>query len=165
MFNQKKSLIIDQSGKRCGYAVLYGTELVDHGDLISRQKTSTLRLVQFQQDIYELAKDYLVQEVVFEKIQYFKLPTPETIEPLGHASGICKAAAEILGLPWYKVAPPTWKSACGVKGRDKAQQKLSARKIACQRWGLNDSEISSNDHSDALCIAAYWVVLCDEGRS
>lgn len=159
-----RSLIIDQSASCFGFAILEDKELLDHGTLTSLKKGSTSRLLEFWGDLKKIVATYGIGELVFERVHYHGLQNRKTIYPQAAAEFICQAVAEKYRIPWYFIWPQSWKAAASVRGKGSENQKRSARERACQRWGLETTDIKSYDHSDALCIAAYWVIYREDYR-
>ncbi len=162
-----RSLIIDQSSSCCGFVVMDDTELLEHGNLISRRKGSTHRLLEFLNDLNFIARDWRIAEVVFERLHYAggKLtPQASIIEPMAGAALICKFTAARQAARVYTIPPQCWKSAVGAVG-NRANIKDDVKRKVCQYWGVNEADIKSNDHSDALGMAAFWQHFRDEYRS
>ena len=161
-----RSLIIDQSSTCCGFAVMEGIELREHGVLLSRGKSSTVRLLEFWNDLKNIAHQWKINEVVFEKLHYSGgkiTPMANIIEPMAGAAMICKFVACDYAAKVYTIRPQTWKSVVGAKG-NRANIKADVRRKVCQYWDIDEAQIRSSDHSDALGMAAYWQHFADEYR-
>ncbi len=163
----KKTLVVDQSSTCCGFAVLNGRELEAHGILTSREKDSMRRLLDFWKDLRQLAQEHRIDEIVIEHLHYnggqFTSQATQ-VEPLAGSSVICRFTAVYAGIPLYRIRPQTWKAAIGARGtRDTIKQDV-CRKV-CQYWGLDEEVIKSSDHSDALGIAACWLVYAADIRA
>ena len=115
-------------------------------------------------DIKNLIKQVQATELVIENIFYHGLHDSKTIEPLAGGAVICLMAADACGIRLYKIEPGTWKHAIGAKGR-KDTIKKRVKQIVCRFWGIPEYQIKTDDHSDALGMAACWKFQATELRN
>ena len=144
-------LALDQSSHTTGWAVFKDGKLHDYGKFTFDDEIVGVRLKKFRLKIEELIDTYLPDEVVFEDIQeqrnilIFKI--------LAQVQGVLMELLTFLGIPYSTIMAVTWKSALGVKGRARAEQKRNAQQYVTNTYGINVVQ----DIADAICIGDAYI--------
>ena len=80
------------------------------------------RLVKIREKVAELIKEYNINEVVFEDIQYQanKINNVQTFKVLAEVYGIIQEYLTENKIPYSVVLASSWKSTLGIKGKDRS---------------------------------------------
>lgn len=117
---------------------------LDGKDAIDRMK----QLYEYLEDIID---EYEVDTVVFEEVPVSRKTNLNTTVVLLKLLGIMELLARQKHLDTYIMNVNYWKSKAGIKGRNRAAQKLESIELACKRWLAYKSIIAkSDDVADSL---------------
>lgn len=156
----KKILALDQATEISGFSVWKNGELIEYG----KHKAAGLiedRLVDFRKwfnnKIDELLEDGSDLEIAIEGIQLQQIPgqnrdvNVDTFRKLAWIQGICIELCQEKKLKFSIIPSVTWKSTCGVKGSNRAEQKRNAQKFVTDKFSIK----ATQDESDAICIGFH----------
>lgn len=112
-----------------------------------------IRLVKIRQKVLDLIEEYAPDEIIFEDIQLQGnvINNVDTFKKLAEVFGIIYELATEIEIPNSSVLASTWKSAIGIGGKYRPEQKRNAQAWVKETYGLSVSE----DEADAVCIGAY----------
>lgn len=151
-------LAVDQSTAKCGYAV-YDTEakrfLRTGAHDIPSNPNVDARISYIKQWLIRLIAYYKPQLIVSEDIQYQN--NQHTYKVLAELLGvICNTFYE--GKMNYQIVPPvTWKSYCGIKGKNRKEQKKETIQMVRDEFNI----LASEDEADAIGLLVYGCRLFD----
>lgn len=148
-------LALDQSSRTTGWAVFNNGELAAKGNFTMAQDDFGERLHGIREKIKSLISTYNVTEIVFEDIQLQSNVgnNVETFKKLAEVFGIVAELSFDLHLPATALHPVSWKSAAGIKGRTRPEQKKNAQLHVLEKYGCKVGE----DTSDAICIGEAYL--------
>ena len=141
-----KLLALDQSSQLSGYAVFD-----EDGTLVSSGKITTEgepidRIISLTEKVDKIIEEFGIEEVVIEDIYYSG--NVETFKILSFTmAGLLFLFTE-KEIPYSILNATIWKSQCGVKGKDRPEQKRNAQKFVENEYGLKVIQ----DIADAVCI-------------
>ncbi len=147
-------IAFDQSSRISGYSVFDDKELITYGTYVCTKNTHLERMVDISDWITSMIRKFKPDQVGFEEVQY----NPN----VGMGHDVFKLLAQVLGASMLTAARenvkvctvliPSWRKHCGVKGRERAQQKRNAQNLIKQWY-----DISVNDDiADAICQGKYY---------
>lgn len=155
-------LALDQSSRANGWAVFSNNKLIDYGVINLTDEDIGMRLVTLRNEIKKLITKYSINYVAFEDIQMQTSVgnNVKTFKVLANVFGIILELVTELNIKYTIVSSNTWKSALGIRGRKRIEQKQNA-----QVYVLNTYNIKAvQDTVDAICIGAH-VCSLEEGFS
>lgn len=146
-------LALDQSSKVSGYCVFEFDELVTYGKITCTDPIVGARLNKIRNKVQDLIEEYNIDEVIFEDIQLQKNVANNvvTYKVLSEVFGVITELLEELKIPYSTVLAGTWKSALGIKGRTRAEQKKAAAEFVKQQFDITPTQ----DEADSICIGMY----------
>lgn len=153
-----RSLILDQSTTKAGWAV------IDNGDIADRHGRITLkgkvrdRVKELLKDVREIINLFTPQEMVIEDTRYFRQKSADTNVAMNALYWELEGLAIEMGLPFYSVSPNTIKLAFTGNG---AASKDDMVAMVTQRTGIIPFD---DNHADAIAGALCWAVIGDEQR-
>lgn len=146
-----KILSLDQASRITGYAIFDNKELIDFGKFELNDENAELRLVQFRQEIQNLINKYQPDIVIYEDIQ--EQNNIQTFKVLAEIYGILTELLMELQLPHQSILASSWKSALGIKGKARAEQKRNAANYVINKYNIKVSQ----DTADAICIGDCYI--------
>lgn len=152
-------LALDQSSHITGWAIFEDGDLVDCGKFEVSGETGQ-RLVQVKEEVVSLVENNQINKVIFENIQLQNnvVNNVNTFKVLSMIFGVIMEQLEEENIPYEVIGSSTWKSALGIKGKARADQKRAAQKYVLDTYKVK----ASQDTCDAICIGAC--ALKTEGR-
>lgn len=75
----------------------------------------------------------------------------QTFKVLAEVFGVVYELVTELEIPHTAVVAGTWKSALGIKGKSRPEQKRNAQAYVVSTYGVK----ATQDESDAICIGSY----------
>ena len=144
-------LALDQSSRTTGWAVFKDGKLHDYGKFTFDDEIVGVRLKKFRLKIEELIDTYFPDEVVFEDIQ--EQNNILTFKALAQVQGVLMELLTFLKIPYSTIMAVTWKSALGVKGKARAEQKRNAQQYVTNTYNVK----ATQDESDAICIGTAYI--------
>ena len=150
-----KLLALDQASKITGYAIYEENKLMSYGKITANQTDVGQRLVYIRNEIQKLIIDNNITEVIMEDIQLQGnvVNNVQTFKTLAEVFGVIYELLTEMKIPNSAVLSVSWKSAIGVKGRSRAEQKKNAQKFALDTYNVKATE----DECDAICIGHYAI--------
>lgn len=149
-----KLLALDQATRTSGWAVFEDGKLVTFGKFSATQSDVGDRLCYIRKQVIQLIDEYDIDEVVFEDIQLQGnvANNVATFKALAEVFGVLYELFVEMKMPREAVLSTVWKSALGIKGRDRAAQKKGAQEWVTNTYGIRPTQ----DECDAICIGAYY---------
>lgn len=146
----KRLLTLDQSSKTTGYAIFEDNKLKTYGKFTVDDDNTDIRLVKIRQKVQELITRHNIDEVVFEDIQQQNnvANNVQTFKILAEVYGVISEYLEENKIPHSTILSTSWKSALGIKGRTRPEQKKNAQNYVFENYGVKPTQ----DESDAVCI-------------
>ncbi len=146
----KRFLALDQATEKTGFAIFEDDGLLSYGLKEVKNKEAALRIAELRQWLVSMIKQWEINEVALENIYYSG--NPQTLITLGRLLGALEATClDILNKPAVVVSPSTWRSHCGIKGKNRNQQKENAQNYIKNKYGIVVSQYAA----DAICIGIY----------
>jgi len=145
----KKLLALDQSSKITGWAVYNNGELEEFGKFNIDDMDIVSRLLKIQEQIELLFDQKQITHVAIEEIQLqASNNNVVTFKTLAFVMAAILLICKENNIPCETISSSTWKSACGVKGRDRASQKKDAQRFVEESFGIK----ATQDIVDAICL-------------
>ena len=151
----QRLLALDQSSRVSGYAIFYDGKLEDYGKFELTDNDLGMRLLKIRQKVDELIDKYNINEVVLEDIQLQNNVSNnvQTFKALAEVFGVVYELITEKDIKSSAVLSTVWKSALGVKGRTRPEQKRNAQAFVTSTYGIK----ATQDESDAICIGTYAI--------
>lgn len=111
------------------------------------------RLEFIRNKIRKLIEDNQIEEVIMEDIQMQGnvVNNVQTFKVLAEVFGVISELLVEMKIPQSAVLASSWKSALGIKGRARAEQKQNAQKWVVDTYSVKPTQ----DECDAICIGAH----------
>ncbi len=149
-----KILALDQASRITGYAIFDNKKLINSGLISLGDNHLGQRLVHLREEVTKLVKQYDVEFILLEDIQYQANFGFDTFKILGEVLGsLEELAMELVGTNYEVVPSVRWKSKLGIKGKKRADQKKNAQLYVQDTY---DKKVTQ-DESDAICIGSYYI--------
>lgn len=151
----RQILALDQSSRTTGWAIFSDTQLIAQGNFTVSQEDFGERLHAIREKVKTFISTYNITEIVFEDIQLQNnvVNNVDTFKKLAEVFGIILELSIDLKIPATALHPVSWKSAVGVKGRTRPEQKKAAQAHVQAVYNLKVGE----DTSDAICIGEAYL--------
>ena len=150
-----KILCLDQSTRTSGFSVWETDppQLLDHGAFTFEDSDLAIRLEKIRQRVIQLVKDNEITKLYLEDIQLQGNVNQgvTTYKALAEVIGVLTELAVELHIPYELVHSASWKSTCGVRGRDRQTQKANAQHHVLTAYKVT----ASQDEADAICIGEH----------
>lgn len=142
------SLSIDQASTKSGYSVMVNGELKVYG-LIKATGDSMNRLFMMTEVVNYLIDNYTPDYIGLENVQYQS--NPQTLILLSKLLGMLENLCYSKNIKYGVIAPKTWKSICGIKGKKRKEQKENTVNFIKDNYKIEVIE----DIADAISINHY----------
>ncbi len=143
---------LDQSSKKTGYAVLdIDGKLLEYGVFSITGNTPIIRGSALIVEIFKVLNEYLKNGIIGLEDIKGSISNYKTTITLAKVLGMIEYVLDEHQIDYKVVAPGTWRSSCGIKGRDRATQKKNAIARVKEKYGIEMKE----DAAEAACIAEY----------
>lgn len=142
------SLSIDQASTKSGYSVMINGELEVYG-LIKATGNSMDRLFMMTEILEYLIDKYHPDFIGLENVQYQS--NPQTLILLSKLLGMLENLCYSKNIEYNVIAPKTWKSVCGIKGKKRKEQKENTVNFVKEHYQIEVIE----DIADAISINHY----------
>ena len=121
-------LALDQSSRITGYSYFEDNKLVQSGIIKLTSNDVGARLVQLRNTILDYINKWNIDYVIYEDIQLqgSSINNVETFKVLAEVIGVLEELLNEIEMKHEAVLSTVWKSAVGVKGRYRADQKKNA---------------------------------------
>ena len=154
-------LALDQASRVSGWAFFEDGELKEYGKIIVSDDDIGERLYKIRSEIKNLIEKFQIDEIIFEDIQ---LQTNvgnnvKTFKILAEVFGVIYELATEMKIKNTAVLSGVWKSALGIKGKRRPEQKHNAQLYVNNTYNVNPTQ----DECDAICIGAYKFLNQDFG--
>ena len=150
-----KILALDQSSRITGWAIFDNGKLVNYGKFNAEVVGANIgdRLEFIRNKIRKLIEDNQIDEVIMEDIQMQGnvVNNVQTFKVLAEVFGVVSELLVEMKIPQSAVLASSWKSALGIKGRARAEQKQNAQKWVIDTYSVKPTQ----DECDAICIGAH----------
>ena len=146
-------LALDQSSRISGWSIFENGELKHYGKFDADDNDLGKRLIYIREQVLKLINKYSVNQVVIEDIQLQDnvLNNVKTYKTLAEVIGVLEEAFTEHKISYSIIPSSIWKSALGIKGRDRKAQKQAAQNYVQVTYGKKPSQ----DECDAICIGTY----------
>lgn len=146
-------LALDQSSHISGWSIFENGELKQYGKFDADDDDLGKRLIYIRKQVLKLINKYSVNQVIIEDIQLQDnvLNNVKTYKTLAEVIGVLEEMLTEKGISYSMVPSSIWKSALGIKGRDRKAQKQAAQNYVQLIYGKKPSQ----DECDAICIGTY----------
>lgn len=146
----KRILGIDGATITTGYAIIENNKLLTSGIKEEKNECPIHRIAKMRQWLRSMIEVYEIDYVIIEDV-YISI-NKQTAILLAKLLGVLENTAyEQLGNKPLVVSAASWKSYCGVKGKNRASQKESAQNFVKEKFKIT----ASQDRVDAVCLAWY----------
>ena len=140
-------LALDQATEKSGYVIMENEQILDYGIKEIKNKETSERIIELRQWLVSMIRQWEIDYVGLENIYYSG--NPQTLISLGRLLGALEATAyEATKNPAMVIAPATWRSYCGIKGKTRFQQKENAQNFIKNKFNI----VASQDAADAICL-------------
>lgn len=149
-------LALDQASRVSGWSIFKDNKLYEYGKIQLEDDDIGDRLYKLRTEIIKLIEKYEVTEVVFEDIQLQGNVTNnvQTFKVLAEVFGIVYELVTELNLPNEQMLASTWKSALGIGGRSRAEQKQGAQNYITTKYSIKVIQ----DVADSICIGEAYIL-------
>lgn len=142
-------LAIDDSTTITGWAIFDNQVLVSYGKIQMTQNTPVARISGIKQWMYSMIQKWDPDIVAIEDIQ--QQSNAQVFKILAQLQGVLENSLYEKELEYYIVHTATWRSYCGVKGKNRTELKANAQKQVKMIYDITVTE----DEADAICIGRY----------
>lgn len=154
-------LALDQSTQVTGLAIYVNGQL-ESWEHISPNGEMFERIIKLKSSLKEKITELLFRgklNVAIEEIQLQNIPGSSrdtnvaTFKKLAYVQALLLELCAEMSVPCEIVPSSTWKSALGIKGRNRTEQKRDAQRYVQEEFGVKVIQ----DECDAICIGKYLV--------
>lgn len=145
-----KILSFDQASRTTGYAVIEDDRLIEHNKFTFEDSDFGDRLLNIRNKVQSLVEYYKPDKVLFEDIQLQE--NVETFKKLAEVFGVIEELLTEMEVPHEAVLASSWKSALGIKGKDRTEQKRNAAAWVQLTYAIKPTQ----DECDAICLGNYY---------
>lgn len=146
-----RTIGIDQSTKISAFSVYDESELVQYGAYVYEKGDATARINAHKVWFLNLIHTWQPDFIGIEDIQSQDAGGYKTFKTLAHLQGVFLDTLYEQKIPYILCQPTVWKSYCNVKGRSRADQKISMQSKVLEWYGYS----VTNDEADAIGIGRY----------
>lgn len=158
----KYILALDQSTQNTGYAIYKNDNLIEANCISPEGQylTRIVKLIQWLKRMVNTLSEKGRVQVLIEEIQLQQIPgtsrdvNVKTFKQLAHVQGAILEYLVENNIPYEIIASSTWKSLCGIKGRNRQEQKRNAQIYVVNTFGLKVNQ----DTADAICIGKSYIL-------
>lgn len=151
-------LAFDQASRTSGYALIEDNKLIEHGKFTFEDADFGVRLYKIRQKVEALVKQHSPDKVLFEDIQL--QDNVDTFKKLAEVFGVVYETLTEMNIPNEAILSVTWKSALGIKGKERADQKRNAALWVQNTYSLKPTQ----DECDAICLGHYYFFRDKEAK-
>lgn len=149
----KNTLILDQSTKNTGYAIIIDDHIDKYGIIVNNNTNLSVRIYDTIKDIKSIIEKYNIKNIVLESI--FLGYDPTVYMKLSMVIGAISLFCVGNNINLMTVSNPTWRSIYDISG---GRSFCKAKSLKVAKKILNGKTICSNDISDAVCMAEYLLI-------
>ena len=151
-------LALDQATKTTGYSIFDDGKLVKVGTFTTTSDDEIARCVAVKNWFLSMLQNWKPDYIGIEGIQYQAkvfdgdaVGSVTLFQTLAHLQGTLLVACYENGISCHVCPTNTWRNACGVKGRSRADKKKSMQLLAQEWYGIK----ATDDEADAIGIGYY----------
>lgn len=148
-------LCLDQSSRITGYSIWEQEtkQLIACGKFEAVQEDMAARLMYIRSRLQKFITEFQPIHLYFEDIQLQSSVGNNvvTYKALAEVLGVCIELAKEEGIEYTLVPSTVWKSHCGVRGKQRAEQKRAAQQLVANQFDIKCTQ----DEADAICIGIY----------
>lgn len=152
-----KLLALDQSSRITGWSIFEDGKLVTYGKFNAETVGTQIgkRLEYIRNKIKTLIEENNIAEVILEDIQMQGnvVNNVQTFKVLAEVFGVLSELLVEMNIPQSAVLASSWKSALGIKGRARAEQKKNAQEWVFKTYSVKPTQ----DECDSICIGSYKI--------
>jgi Holliday junction resolvasome RuvABC endonuclease subunit len=144
-------LALDQSSNVTGFSVWKDDNLIEYGK-VKFEGEFFHRLSQLKSWMLERIDELAAEddiEVIIEEIQ--EQSNMLTYKMLAAVQGVLLTKLFERNIKTHLVYSASWKSTCGIKGKNRTEQKQNTQKYILDKYGYK----ATQDESDAICIGEH----------
>lgn len=148
-------LALDQASHVSGWSVFEDSKLIEYGKIEANQDDLGERLYYIKQEVLKLIDKYNIDEVVMEDIQMQGnvANNVQTFKILAEVFGVLYETFTELKIPNSAILASSWKSALGIKGKNRAEQKRNAQAWVLDTYGIKVIQ----DIADSVCVGSAYL--------
>ena len=150
-----KLLALDQSSRITGWSIFEDGKLVTYGKFNAESVGENIgeRLEYIRNKVKTLIEENQITEVIMEDIQMQGnvVNNVQTFKVLAEVFGVISELLVEMKIPQSAVLASSWKSALGIRGRARAEQKRNAQEWVVNTYGVRPTQ----DECDSICIGAH----------
>ena len=142
-------LSVDQSTSACGFCKIIKGKIKASGVEVFKGENATVRIALVKQWLVKMLKKHKPDFVAVEEVP----PTAKgkAHEVLNQLFGVVENVLYESDVGYIKLPVATWRKYCGIKARNRVEQKAEAIQFVKDTFGIDCGE----DEADAICIAWY----------
>lgn len=152
-------LALDQATITSGWSVFDNENLIKFGSYTTKDNDTDNRIVDFKNYLINMLEFWKPDKVILEDIQLQQFGPKSsnnvegvtTFKKLAQLQGVLINTLIENGIEYSIAHTGTWRNACGIKGKTRADRKRSAQLIVEETYGIK----STQDEADAICIGLY----------
>lgn len=149
--NENRILALDQATHNTGWSIFDNSNLVKYGVFTTSAEDETERFHEVKVWLISMIENWKPDFIAIEGIQYQESFGVTTFQTLARLQGILMDLCYELKIP-FKICPTnTWRTHCGVKGKQRNDKKRSMQLLVKQWFDISVSD----DESDAIGIGKY----------
>lgn len=154
-------LALDQSTQVTGIAIFVNGQL-ESWEHFSPEGEMFARIIKLKSKIKNKITELMFRGkllVAIEEIQLQNIPGSSkdtnvaTFKKLAYVQALLLELCAEMSVPYEIVPSSTWKSALGIKGKNRTEQKRDAQRYVKEEYGIKVIQ----DECDAICIGKYLV--------
>lgn len=149
-------LALDQASHTTGYAIFDDTKLITSGTFEASGREEIERIASVKYWVLSMIGNWKPDVIGLEGIQFQEAIGTQHIgvtvfETLAHLQGVLMILCYENKIKFEICPTNTWRHACGVKGRSRADKKRSMQNLVKEWYGVNVTD----DVADAIGIGRY----------
>lgn len=146
-----RTLALDNSTTITGWAVFDGRELVGRGKVSMTQKDAMARITGLKEWLMSMIARWNPDNIAIEDIQ--KQDNVKIFKTLAHLQGVLLNVFYEQKINYEVVHSASWRSYCGIKGRNRTDLKRAAQKYVKDKYDISVTQ----DEADAICLGHYAI--------
>lgn len=153
-------IALDQALNTTGYSVFSAdNKLITFGTFTTTKSNQTgQKLLEIYNFVDSLIQQFYPTKLVLEDIQLQSLVPGEpglnnisTYRKLSYVQAVIMLVCVNNGLDFEIISSNTWKSSCGITGRNRKEQKKSAQEYVFKHFNVDEGE----DIADSICLGVH----------
>lgn len=149
-----KLLALDQSSRITGWSIFEDGKLQQYGKFNAENAGTQIgkRLEYIRNKVKALIEENNITEVVLEDIQMQGnvVNNVQTFKTLAEVFGVISELLVEMDIPQSAILASSWKSALGIRGRARTEQKRNAQEWVFMKYSVKPTQ----DECDSICIGS-----------